>query len=106
MEDARRQEAIRKLVRAARQRATWGLAVEEEEDAHLRGAGGRGVGERRHPLRRQQRGDEEVAGTEWDGEAEAGHQVEERRLVVLEVVGRPEDVQQLRETRGWWVLRR
>ena len=105
MEDARRQEAIRKLVRAARQRATWGLAVEEEEDAHLRGAGGRGVGERRHPLRRQQRGDEEVAGTQRDGEIEADHQVEERILVVLEVLGRPEDAQQLRAIRGKGVVK-
>ena len=109
MEDVRRQEAIRQLVAglAAHERAAAsGLAVEEEEDAHLRGAGGRGVGERRHPLRRQQRGDEEVAGTQRDGETEADHQVEQRVLVVLEVVGRPEDVQQLRETRGWWLLRR
>ena len=47
-----------------------------------------------------------VGGRErWRGGAPR-RQVEERRLVVLEVVGRPEDVQQLRETRGWWVLRR
>ena len=103
MEDVRRQEAIRELMAglaAHEGAAASGLAVEEEEDAHLRRAGGRDVGERRG-LRRQQRGDEEVARAEWDGEAEAGHQVEERRLVVLEVVGRPEDVQQLRVTRGW-----
>ena len=69
------------------------------------GARLRGAGKLCRPLRWQQRGDEEVAGAQRDGQAEADQQVQECIVVVLEVLGRPQDSQQLRGNQsmvGWW----
>ena len=66
------------------------------------GARLRGAGKLCRPLRWQQRGDEEVAGAQRDGKAEADQQVQECIVMVLEVLGRPQDLQQLRANRAWW----
>ena len=67
----------------------------------MRGARLRGAGKLCRPLRWKQRGDEEVAGAQRDGKAEAGHQVQECIVMVLEVLGRPQDSQQLQATTAW-----